>query len=245
MLRISASILSADFARLADEIADAEAAGVDGLHVDVMDGCFCPLLTVGPPFIKAMKTPLLKDVHLMINDPVEKVAAYVEAGADIITFNPEDCVHPHRVLQALSKLTNVNDPERGLIRGVALNPGTPLEVLEPLLEETEFILLLAVNPGWRSQSFAGSTARRIEKVKKMIEDAGSEILLGVDGGITRSNVAEVARLGADIIVTGSAVFDGGSAEENAKFMLSVLPPRIPEIRGAHIQATGHVGKHYR
>jgi ribulose-phosphate 3-epimerase len=189
------------------------------VHIDVMDGCFCPMMTVGPPFIQALKTPLLKDVHLMVEEPVGKVADYVAAGADIITIHPEGCSHPHRALQQLRGMTNVNDPQRGLVRGVALNPGTPLCVLEPLLEEVEFILLLAVNPGWKGQAFIPSTFGRIAAVQRMIKDAGRNILLGVDGGIVRSNLTEVAKTGVDVIVTGSAVFDGKAPEQNARFML--------------------------
>jgi ribulose-phosphate 3-epimerase len=136
-------------------------------------------------------------------------------------------LHIHRVLQSLGKMVNANDPARGLIRGVALNPGTPLETLEPLLEEVEMVVLLAVNPGWGGQSFISSTFARIEKVRRLLEERGKEILLGVDGGVTRTNIAEIAAAGADIIVTGSAVFDGKSPEENARFMLETLK-RFPK-----------------
>ena len=128
-------MLTANLLSLGSEISLLEQTGVKLAHVDVMDGCFCPMMTVGPPFIKAIKTPLLKDVHLMIDEPLEKVADYVAAGADIITIHPEACSHPHRVLQMLATIKNVNDGAGGIVRGVALNPGTPLEVLEPLLDE--------------------------------------------------------------------------------------------------------------
>ena len=160
------------------------------------------MMTVGPPFIKALKTPLLKDAHLMIAEPIDKVASYAAAGADIITIHPEACAHPHRVLQQLAGLTNANDPARGIVRGAALNPGTPVEALEPLLDELELVLILAVNPGWGGQRFVPAAFPRIEKAKDMIAAAGREILLAVDGGITKSNVAEVARTGVDMIVTG-------------------------------------------
>jgi len=215
---LSVGILTADLLSLGAELALLERVGVKLAHIDVMDGCFCPMMTVGPPFIKALKTPLLKDVHLMIADPLEKIADYVA----IITFHPEACVHPHRVLQQMRNLTNANDPARGLVRGVSLNPGTPLQVLEPLLGELELILLLAVNPGWGGQKFIPSTFARIARAKQIIAASGREILLAVDGGITRANVAEVARSGADIIVTGSAVFDGKAAEENARSMLEAV-----------------------
>jgi len=219
---LSVGILTADLLRLGSEVSLLERTGVKVLHVDVMDGCFCPLMTVGPPFIKAIKTPLLKDVHLMIDEPLEKVGDYVAAGADVITIHAEACSHVHRVLQKMHALTNANDPARGIVRGVALNPGTPLEVLEPILDEVELILLLAVNPGWGGQKFIPSTTGRIEKVRRLIATSGKRPLLGVDGGITRENIAEVAKTGVDLVVTGSAVFDGKAPEENAKFMLSAV-----------------------
>ncbi len=219
---LSVGILTANLLSLGSELAVLERAGVKVVHVDVMDGCFCPMMTVGPPFIKALKTPLLKDAHLMVEEPLEKVAQYAAAGADIITIHPEACRHPHRALQQMRGLTNANEPARGIVRGVALNPGTPLETLEPLLDELELILLLAVNPGWGGQKFIPSTSTRIAHVKKMIAESGREILLGVDGGITRANAAEVGKSGVDLIVTGSAVFDGKAAEENARFMLNAV-----------------------
>ena len=219
---VSVGILTADLLSLGSELSLLERAGVKVVHIDVMDGCFCPMMTVGPPFIKALKTQLLKDAHLMIADPLEKVAEYAAAGADIITIHPEACRHPHRVLQQMRSLTNANDAARGIVRGAALNPGTPLETLEPLLDELELILLLAVNPGWGGQKFIPATFDRIARTKRVIADAGKDIVLAVDGGITRANVVEVAKTGVDLIVTGSAVFDGKAAEENAKFMLEAV-----------------------
>jgi ribulose-phosphate 3-epimerase len=223
---VSVGILTANLLSLGSELALLERAGAKLVHIDVMDGCFCPMMTVGAPFIKALKTPLLKDAHLMIEEPLNKIADYVAAGADVITVHPEACSHFHRVLQQMRTFTNANDPARGLVRGVALNPGTPLEVLEPVLDEVELILLLAVNPGWGGQKFIPSTTGRIAAARRMISDSSKEILLGVDGGITRDNIAEVARTGVDIIVTGSAVFDGKAAEENARFMLEAVKSGI-------------------
>ena len=219
---VSVGILTADLLSLGSELALLEHSGVKVVHVDVMDGSFCPMMTVGPPLIKALKTPLLKDVHLMIDEPLNKVADYVAAGADIVTIHPEACAHVHRALQQMRMMKNANNPERGLVRGIGLNPGTPLEVLEPLLNELELILILAVNPGWGGQKFITSTRGRVEKVKHMIAGSGRDMLLGVDGGVTRDNVAEVAALGVDLIVTGSAVFDGKAAEANARFMLEAV-----------------------
>ncbi|MDA2930118.1 ribulose-phosphate 3-epimerase, partial [Acidobacteria bacterium AH-259-O06] len=219
---ISVGVLAADLMSLGSELSLLEQTDVELAHVDVMDGCFTPMMTVGPPFIEALKTPLLKDVHLMIQEPLEKVDAYVAAGADVITVHAESSLHIHRVLQKLGEMTNANDPVRGLVRGVALNPGTPLTVLEPLLDEVELIMFLAINPGWEGQTFIPSTFSRITKVKQMIARAGKDILICVDGGIKRNNIADVATAGVDIIVTGSAVFDGKAPVENARFMLDTL-----------------------
>lgn len=219
---ISVGILTADLMNLQNELAQLEISGVRFLHFDVMDGCFCPMMTVGPPFIKGVRTPLFKDVHLMIEEPLEKVNSYVKAGADIVTVHVESCVHIHRVLQHLEKMTNAVDPARGLVRGIALNPGTPLSVLESLIDDLEMITLLAVNPGWGGQSFLHSTYSRISQVKQMIEKSGRRIALCVDGGITKQNIGEVAATGVDLVVTGSAVFDGIAPLENANFMLHAL-----------------------
>ena len=219
---LSVGILTADLLQLGGELKLLEEAGAKVVHVDVMDGVYCPRMTAGPPLVKAIKTPLLKDVHLMIHEPLGKVREYVEAGADIVTIHPDATAHPHRVLQELGGMENANDAARGLIRGVALNPGTPLTVLEPLLDELEMVLLLAVNPGWGGQKFAQSTLGRMEQVKKRIEESGREILLAVDGGIKRNNVAEIARKGVDLVVAGSAIFDGKAARENARQMLQAV-----------------------
>jgi ribulose-phosphate 3-epimerase len=158
----------------------------------------------------------------MVDEPLEKLADYVAAGADILTIQVEACSHVHRVLQKLGTFSNANDAERGIVRGVALNPGTPLEALEPLLDDVEYILLLAVNPGWGGQKYIPATTARIARVKHMIADSGKNIVLGVDGGITKENIAQVAATGAEVIVTGSAVFDGKTPEANARFMLEAV-----------------------
>ncbi len=219
---VSVGVLTADLMSLGSELKLMETAGVRLLHVDVMDGCFCPMMTVGPCLIKAMKTPLYKDVHLMIEDPLDKLEGYVAAGADMITVHAESCRHIHRVVQTLGRMSNANDPSRGLLRGLALNPGTPLDVIPPLLDELEMIFLLAVNPGWSGQKFIGSTPARIDRLKQMLREANRDVLIGIDGGITRNNIEQVARMGADIIVTGSAVFDGKTPLENARFMIDAV-----------------------
>jgi ribulose-phosphate 3-epimerase len=219
---LSVGMLTADLLNLGAEMALLEGAGVKLVHFDVMDGCFCPMTTIGPPVIKAVKTPLVKDVHLMITDPVQKLGDYVRAGADIVTVHLEAERHIHRVFQELAAMTNANDPERGILGGLALNPGTPVEAVEPLLDEVDLILVLAVNPGWGGQRFGAETPRRLARVKRLVEDAGRDVLVAVDGGITRDNLAEVTSLGPDLIVTGSAVFDGKAPAENARAMLAAV-----------------------
>jgi ribulose-phosphate 3-epimerase len=216
---LSIGVLTADLLRLGEELRLLEDAGARIAHTDVMDGCFCPSLTFGAPFVKAQQTSLLKDAHLMIQDPHLKVDEFVAAGADIITVHPEGNRYAHRALQALGKAVNANDPDRGIIRGIALNPGTPIADLEPFLDDVEFVLVLAVNPGWGGQPFTSTTERRLGTVRELILASGREILLGVDGGVTKANIAHVAGLGLDLIVTGSAVFDGKTPADNARFML--------------------------
>jgi ribulose-phosphate 3-epimerase len=203
--------MTADWMRMGDELLRIEAAGADYVHVDVMDGCFCPQITVGPPVIGALKTTLPKDVHLMIEEPLEKVRAFVDAGASIVTFHVESTRHPHRVLQQLG--TSVT-------RGVALNPGTPVGAIQPLLDDVELVLILAVNPGWGGQKFAPGTERRLDEARELITRSGKTVTLAVDGGVTRDNAAAIARMGADMIVAGSAVFDGGDAGANLEKLLA-------------------------
>ena len=219
---LSVGMVTADLLSLGSEIRVLEDAGVRAVHFDVMDGVFCPMMTVGPPVVKAVRTPLLKDVHLMIDDPLDKVDAFVAAGADIVTIHVESTRHVHRVLQKLGGMSNTNDQSRGIVRGVALNPGTSLSALEPLMADLELIMLLAVNPGWGGQSFHQGTPNRVRQARELIAASQRDVVLCVDGGITKANVAEVAALGADLIVTGSAVFDGRAATDNAREMLDAV-----------------------
>jgi ribulose-phosphate 3-epimerase len=220
---LSVGVLTADLLSLGAEVAVLADAGMEVLHFDVMDGVFAPMLTFGPPLIRAVRSSLLKDAHLMIDEPLTKVADYVAAGADIVTVHVEASRHIHRVLQQLAQMQNANDPQRGIVRGVALNPGTPVEAIAPLLDEIDLVLLLAVNPGWGGQRFIPATLRRIAEARRIADER--DILIGVDGGITRANVAEVARAGADLIVTGSAIFDGKAAAENARAMRQAVRAR--------------------
>lgn len=217
---ISAGIVSADLLNLGSQIKACEDAGLRMLHIDVMDGCFVPQMTVGPPFIKALKTSLFKDAHLMVQDPLNKVADYVNAGADIITVHQEADVHIHRVLQQIKIAAAA--AKREVVRGIALNPGTPLEALEPLMDELELVLILTINPGWGGQKLQPSSRQRLRRLQEMIAASGRTILTAIDGGITRDNIEEIAGWGADLVISGSAVFEKGAIAENAGPMLQAL-----------------------
>ncbi len=220
---VSVGVLSADLMRLGEELSILEQAGVGAVHVDVMDGRFAPMLTAGPTYIKGLNTPLLKDVHLMIHEPLGSVDEYVAAGADIITVHVEAAVHIHRLLQHLGGLRSMHVPGSPIVRGLALSPATPLEWLtKPLLDEVEMIVLLAVDPGWGGQEFAASTLERLARVQGIVADAGRPILTCVDGGITMDNIGAVAAAGPDLVVAGSAVFAGGKVAENAAAILAAL-----------------------
>ena len=219
---VSVGTLAADLMNLGSELAILERAGIGLVHIDVMDGCFCPMLTVGPAYVKGLRTPLLKDVHLMIREPLDKLESYAKAGADILTVHVEASVHIHRVLQRVGALENANRPGEGIVRGLALDPGTPLECLEPLLAEVDVVTLLGIDPGWGGQKFAPATLDRVARTREMVAAAGRQILVCVDGGVTKDNIAEIAASGADLAVTGSAVFDGKDAEANARFMLAAV-----------------------
>lgn len=222
---VSVGTLTADLMHLGSELESLERAGVGIVHVDVMDGCFCPQMTVGAPYVKGLRTPMLKDVHLMVQEPLEKLEAYAAAGADIITVHLEAAVHIHRVLQRLGALEHTAGADKGIGRGLALNPGTPLEWLSPLMDELDMVVILGIDPGWSGQTLAPTTLSRISRVKDMIAAAGKEILVCADGGITRENIGEVAAAGADLVVTGSAVFDGRNAEANARSVLETVRAR--------------------
>jgi len=205
---LSVGLIAADLMALGADVARLQDAGARLAHFDVMDGSYVPMLTVGPPFIKAVKTTMMKDVHLMVREPLASVGDYVAAGADLITIHPDACVHPHRVLQVLGSTPHRDRPDRTIARGLALNPGTPVGALDPFLDIVEMVMLVAINPGWSGQAFIPATIGRIEAVRQKIASSGREILIAVDGGITRRNAGQLAGRGVDIVVTGSAVFDG-------------------------------------
>jgi ribulose-phosphate 3-epimerase len=206
---LSVGVNGANLLALGEDLAHLSRAGVRVLHVDVMDGVFCPQMTHGPSLVAALPHEFVIDAHLMIEEPLTKVDAYLAAGARILTVHPEASRHPHRVLQRL--------PAQEVVRGVALNPGTPISALEPLLDELDYVLILAVNPGWSGQAFIDTTVARLQQARDLI--AGREIALGIDGGVTRANAAWVASLAPNVIVAGSAVFAGGDLTDNARFML--------------------------
>ncbi|WP_337869043.1 ribulose-phosphate 3-epimerase [Meiothermus sp.] len=212
-LLVAPSILTADFARLGEQIREAEAAGVDWIHLDVMDGRFVPNLTFGPLVVEAIRkvTALPLDVHLMIVEPERYLADFARAGADWITVHHEATPHAHRAVQQIKEL--------GKKAGLAINPGTPLEALLPLLPELDLALLMSVNPGFGGQKYIPASTERIRRLSGLRQHLNPACLIQVDGGIKPENVAEVFRAGADVVVAGSALFNNRPVAENMEKLM--------------------------
>lgn len=204
-VRIAPSILSADFARLGEEVRAISAAGADWIHVDVMDGHFVPNITIGPMVVKALRphSSLPFDVHLMISPADPYLEAFAEAGADILSVHPEAGPHLHRTIQRIKAL--------GKEAGVVLNPASPVSLVEDVLGDIDLILVMSVNPGFGGQGFITSQLKKIERLRRMIDDSGRAIHLEVDGGVDAKTATAVIAAGADVLVAGTASFKGGPA----------------------------------
>ncbi len=216
-VKIASSILSADFTCLGEQVAEAEQAGVDYIHIDVMDGHFVPNMSVGPLVVEAVRraTTLPLDVHLMITAPENFVPLFAQAGADIITVHYETCTHLHRVTQQIAEL--------GVKVGVSLNPATPLYSLEEIVAYVDLILLMTVNPGFGGQKFIASSLSRIGRLRQMLDDRGLDVELEVDGGINVETAPQVVAAGARVLVAGAAIFaaEEGIAEAIRRIRASI------------------------
>lgn len=201
MVKIAPSILSADFARLGEEIKDVENGGADYIHVDVMDGHFVPNITIGPLIVEAIRpiTKLPLDVHLMIENPDQYIEAFAKAGADYLTVHVEACKHLHRTIQLIKSF--------GVKAGVVLNPATPVETIKHVLADVDMVLLMSVNPGFGGQAFISEVIPKIEAVKRMIDDKGLDVEIEIDGGVNEVTADLCKKAGATVLVAGSAVYN--------------------------------------
>lgn len=210
MIKIAPSILSADFARLLEDVKKVERAGCEYLHIDVMDGHFVPNITLGPAIVKSLRKDvnMVFDAHLMIENPDNYIEDFVDAGCDMIVVHEEACTHLHRTIQNI-KSFNVK-------AGVALNPATPIENIKYILNDIDMVLIMTVNPGFGGQSFIGTMIDKIKELKALIDEKGLDVDIQVDGGIKPSNVSEVVKAGANVIVAGSAIFNSDDIEATVK-----------------------------
>ena len=210
MTKLAPSLLSADFSNLANEIEKIEKGGADYLHLDVMDGIYVPNITFGAPVIKKIKrvTKLPFDVHLMIHQPERYIKDFIEAGADILTVHQEATTHLHRTIQEIKS--------HGVMAGVSLNPATPLDTLEYIIDDLDLILIMSVNPGFGGQSFIKSMEDKIRTLRKLIDDKKPNIILEVDGGIKLDNVGFIKEIGTDMVVVGSDIFNSEDITNRTK-----------------------------
>lgn len=207
-LKIAPSILTANFGRLGAQIEEADEAGVDLIHLDVMDGTFVPNISFGPSIVAAVRkaTTLELDVHLMVDQPERYVADFAEAGADYISVHFEATRHPHRAVQRIKEL--------GKKAGLVINPGTPLSAFEPLLADLDLALLMSVNPGFGGQTYIPSTTARLERLREMRDAVNPGCVLEIDGGVKATNIAAIGEAGADIVVVGSAIYNQNPVQDN-------------------------------
>ncbi|MGQ9502321.1 MAG: ribulose-phosphate 3-epimerase [Anaerolineae bacterium] len=234
-VKIVPSILSADFARLGEQVRDAEAAGADYIHVDVMDGHFVPNITVGPLVVESLRpiTTLPLDVHLMITQPERYIPDFVRAGADILTVHVEACPHLHRTIHQIKEL--------GVKAGVTLNPATPLVSLEEILPDVDMVLIMSVNPGYGGQSYIPGSSARITRLRRMLDERGlADVDIEVDGGVKAHNAAEIVAAGANVLVLGSAIFNQeATVAQNMARIRASLMERLPAelLSGEDTRAT--------
>jgi len=214
MVELLPSILSADFARLAGEVAAAERGGGTVIHVDVMDGHFVPNITLGPPVVKSLRkaTKLPLDCHLMIENPNDYISAFADAGADWVSVHVEACPHLHRSLELIAS--------HGMKPGVVLNPATPVETLKYVLPMVHHVLVMSVNPGFGGQKFIPFSLDKLRQLRELRAELGLNYRIEVDGGVAHDTVASIVQAGAELLVAGNAVFGAGRAEENARALLA-------------------------
>lgn len=212
MIKLAPSILSADFARLLEDVKKVEKAGCEYLHIDVMDGHFVPNITLGPAIVKSLRRDvnMVFDTHLMIENPDDYIKDFVDAGSDLIVVHAEACRHLHRTIQNI-KSYNVK-------AGVALNPATSIESIKHIIEDVDMVLIMTVNPGFGGQSFIESMLEKIKELKQLIDDKNLNVDIQVDGGIKPDNIHKIVEAGANIIVAGSAIFNSENIEETVSLM---------------------------